>query len=39
MRTAINQAVAISQVEYIMRTDKHRIFGKSFDVILIHDCQ
>jgi glycosyltransferase involved in cell wall biosynthesis len=39
MRRAINAGVAISQGEYIMRTDEHCAFGKGFDVVLTRDCQ
>lgn len=39
MRRAINAGVAISQGEYLMRTDEHSAFGKGYDVILTKDCQ
>lgn len=39
MRRAINAGVAVSQGEYLMRTDEHCAFGKGFDVILTKDCQ
>jgi len=39
MRGAINAGVAISQGEFIMRTDEHCEFGKGFDVTLTSSCE
>ncbi|MBF8249498.1 MAG: hypothetical protein HW400_99 [Candidatus Levybacteria bacterium] len=38
LRTAINQAMKITQGKYIMKTDAHCMFGESFDTILSADC-
>lgn len=39
MRRSINAGIAISQGEYIMRTDEHCAFGKGFDVILTQNMK
>jgi hypothetical protein len=38
MKNAINQGVAISKGEYIMRIDEHCSFGPGYDRILIEDA-
>jgi glycosyltransferase involved in cell wall biosynthesis len=39
MKGAINAGVAISQGEFIMRTDEHCAFGKDYDRILTETCE
>lgn len=39
MRRAINAGIAISQGEFIMRTDEHCAFGKGYDEILTSSCK
>jgi len=38
LRSAMNQAIAASKGEFIMKTDGHCMFGEGFDKILTADC-
>ena len=39
MRETINQGVAVSKGEYIMKTDEHCMFDQGYDLKLIADCE